>query len=333
MARDFGVFRGDGGQPGARPELPEPPSWRRWPPADTDPYDPPAVTATGLAAIGERQLDSGQADPVDMVNAAIVLRRPLLVTGLPGSGKSTLATMIATELSLGSVLTWSITSRSTLRDGLYDYDAIGRLQAENPQRGPGHSRSQQDERTSVGKHVTLGPLGTALLPWTRPRVLLIDEFDKCDIDLPSDLLHVFEEGEFGVRELERLPGDDTPVKVFTSDRQWAPISNGRVRCAQFPIVIMTSNQERTFPPAFMRRCLQLRLGMPTRDTLQAIIDTRIGDVGPVSDEVRKLIEQYKANSHSAIDQLLNAIYLVANIGQPGPEVLSTVLADLGREQT
>ncbi len=123
-------------------------------------------------------------DEVELVNAALYLRRPLLVTGKPGTGKSTLAYSIAYELRLGPVLRWPITSRSVLQDGLYQYDAIGRLQEASLRR----TTATGDEpftAPDIGRYIRLGPLGTALLPQRRPRALLIDELDKSDIDLPN----------------------------------------------------------------------------------------------------------------------------------------------------
>ena len=94
---------------------------------------------------------------------------------------------------LGPVLRWPITSRSTLQDGLYRYDAIGRAAGRDQ---PGPTKRPSAAVAAIGRYIRLGPLGTALLPTRRPRVLLIDEIDKSDIDLPNDLLNVFEEGEF-----------------------------------------------------------------------------------------------------------------------------------------
>src|SRR5262249_15412958 len=134
------------------------------------------------------------------------------------------------------------------------------------------------EVADVGRYLTLGPLGTALLPQERPRVLLIDELDKSDIDLPNDLLNVFEEGRFEIPELARLPEDQPSVEVMTADRtDRVPIRHGLVRCHAFPVVVITSNAEREFPPAFLRRCLRLDLLPPDAATLTKIVVSLLGD--------------------------------------------------------
>ncbi|MDW6064019.1 MoxR family ATPase [Streptomyces sp. FXJ1.4098] len=135
----------------------------------------------------------------DIVNTALHLRRPLLVTGYPGAGKSSLAYALADDLGLGDVLHWPVNSRSALTDALYRYDAVGRLRDATAQSNTGEAP------LPVQDYVTLGPLGTALAaPAGHPRVLLIDELDKGDIDLPNDLLTVFEDGAFEIPELSRL---------------------------------------------------------------------------------------------------------------------------------
>lgn len=268
----------------------------------------------------KRRLSQNKSDAIfevdeeeaERVNAALYLRRPLLITGKPGVGKSSLAYSVAYELNLGAVLRWAITSRTTLKDGLYSYDAIGRLQDR-----------ERVGSAQIGDYITLGPLGTALLPSYKPRVLLIDEIDKSDIDLPNDLLNVFEEGEFEIPELTRIrntDGETTTINVFPWDSRGpndtVPVVNGRIRCRAFPFIVMTSNGEREFPPAFLRRCLQLRIREPDHDKLERIVKLRLGD--EVLATAKPLIERFialrkeKTEADLATDQLLNAIYLVTS---------------------
>jgi len=327
-AREFRTFSGEGRAGTGEPGIPPPPPWRRFTPegpyAVTPPFD---RDKKSWAKIQDTNV-------VDMVNAAIALRRPLLVTGGPGSGKSTLAEIIAAELSLGRVLHWPITSSSRLQSALYEYDAIGRVHAEN-QHAAMEKRlaAQRRSRTGpadgaqvppdIGDFIRLGPLGTALLPWERPRVLLIDEIDKSDIDLPNDLLHVFERGDFYIRELARLRDGDRPVNVLTDDRaEPVAIKGGHVQCHEFPIVLLTSNQERSFPAAFLRRCLRLDMKPPTGTQLREILDNQIGDLPDADrakvESVTALFETELAKPGTrATDQVLNAVFLVSstNIGE------------------
>ena len=296
------IYRG-GGEPhdGVR-NLPEPPPWRQ--------------LARGQTSADRARAYQVGPDEVNMVNIALRLRRPLLVTGKPGAGKTTLADSIAYELKLGPVLRWPITSRSSLADGLYSYDAIGRLHDMRVK--PGEPDGDRD----IGRYIRLGPLGTALLPQDLPRVLLIDDLDKSDIDLPNDLLGVFEDGEFGIRELERLPEEQSEVEVYTADpSRRAPIHRGRVVCQAFPVVVITSNGERGFAPAFLRRCLRLDLKQPTRERLAAIVAAHLGPdaldrSAPLIEEFFKLADRGSV----ATDQFLNALFLVTSGEQPPDEI-------------
>ena len=181
-AINWNIYQGNG-QPRKlnKDDLPPAPSWRQF-------RDDPAGAAEQHRLKGEHFQPPPVA--VEMVNAALSLRRPLLITGNPGTGKSSLAYAVAQELGLGGVLKWGITTRTTLKDGLYTYDAIARLQDAQTTR--------KDNRQETGNYITLGPLGTAFLAADLPRVLLIDEIDKSDVDLPNDLLNLFEDGEFQI---------------------------------------------------------------------------------------------------------------------------------------
>ena len=297
---DWHIFRGGIAPHDGWDRLPSPPPWRR--------FEQPPPTDSPLPAWHPNDEERARflqttPDTVRLVNAALYLRRPLLVTGKPGVSKSTLAMSIAYELGLGPVLRWPITSRSTLHEGLYSYDAVGRLQAVNVE-GP-------ETTLDIGHYLSLGPLGTALLPRAKPRVLLVDEIDKSDIDLPNDLLNQLEEGEFRIRELERIAAKRSEVTVATADRGGtATIEGGQVRCSAFPVIVLTSNRERDFPPAFLRRCLSLEIKPPTHEELSAIVKARLG--AEMSATAIDLIEKFldrQLRADVATDQLLNAVFL------------------------
>ena len=332
--QEWQIFK-DNGIPNADWKLPAPPSWR--------PFGKSVLPGVDRR---KQRADTFQMQPdqVDMVNAAIYLRRPLLITGKPGTGKSSLAYKVAKELKLGEVLYWPITTSTTLKNGLYRYDAIGRLQ-ETEQ----HIKSggPQLPLESIGKYVTLGPLGTALLPAPKPRVLLIDEIDKSDIDLPNDLLSIFEEGWFEIPELERIKEttqNKIEVRTAYSDAEEETTAKdvrykvpyGRVSCEAFPLVILTSNGERDFPPAFLRRCLRLRMPQPNREMLGRIVsahlDAEFAQIKrtqgesvaqarqKMAESVRsELIETFlerRKEGDLATDQLLNALFMVTRERSP-----------------
>lgn len=265
---------------------------------------------------------------IEMVNAALLLRRPLLITGKPGTGKSSLAHAVAYKLSLGEVLIWPITSKSILQHGLYNYDALARLQDVN--------LNVKDK--TIGDYIRLGAVGTAFLKSEsqKPAVVLIDEIDKSDIDLPNDLLHLFEEGEFEIPEIARLElNQPTEVYAHRSQEKLSIDKNGLIRCKSFPLVIMTSNGEREFPPAFLRRCLRLNIEKPNEDKLKNIVKQHLGidaekitdEQDPIKNDTLKLIGEFlelrdKKGKELATDQLLNAIYLLkSGVDLPNQDVL------------
>jgi MoxR-like ATPase len=146
-------------------------------------------------------------------------------------------------------------------------------------------------------------------------VLLVDELDKSDVDLPNDLLHIFEEGEYRVSELERLAQSRRQVEVATADHDHrVTVTAGRVRCAEFPIVVITSNGERDFPPAFRRRCLEVRMPAPDGQRLAAMVASHFG--GALDERTRELVrefvEQRGDSADLAIDQLLNTVHMLTN---------------------
>ncbi|MFE9424524.1 AAA family ATPase [Kitasatospora sp. NPDC006697] len=276
----------------------------------------------------------------EVVNAALHLRRPLLVTGFPGVGKSSLAEEVARQLGLGEVLRWPVNSRSTLAEALYRYDAVGRLRDAN----------LADRPRELPEYITLGPLGTALAAEAgRPRVLLIDELDKGDFDLPSDLLTVLEDGAFEIPELSRDAGEDTGhtarvrLTVPAAEAGRAPatreITGGWLHCREFPVVVITSNGERDFSPAFLRRCVQLDLRHPDREHLDAIVRAQFGERltgvdGPVRADIADMISEFalSAEQHrQATDQLLNAIHLRLRGVPLSAEALHAVLRPLDAE--
>ncbi|MER7600065.1 hypothetical protein [Streptomyces hydrogenans] len=227
------------------------------------------------------------------------------------------------------MLRWGIASRSTLRSGLYEYDAIGRARASlghprpaapapGPDVGPAFgSPGEPNGETSgprgprIGDFVRLGPLSTALLPCELPRVLLIDELDKSDIDLPNDLLHVLESGSCASPELVRARHQEGRVLVFTDDPGGtAPVRDGRVRCLAFPFVVITSNGVRQFPAAFLRRCVRLDVSPPREDQLTAMIAAHFRDQdGRHTAMIQAFLERSRESGGLATDQLLNTVYL------------------------
>jgi len=311
--------------------LADPPPWRTFPrTSDQHAFQPPE----GLT---------------DAVNAALYLHRPLLITGSAGTGKSTVIEQVAAELKLGPVLNWHITSRSTLSDALYQYDALGHIhslrlrQTLYEGRRTGRARGRGPARTErvqpvddIASFLTLGPLGTALVPGDRPRALLIDEIDKSDLDLPSDLLDVLERGEFRIPELVRHRVRRAPVREWGEEERTHVVPDGHVRCTRFPFIVMTSNGERDFPAPFLRRCIRYAMPAPTVDTLRAAVAAHLKqelpDSGPVPDLITEFAARIARGDALAVDQLLNAVRLISDAQAPsGPQrdrILDLLLREL-----
>ncbi len=171
------------------------------------------------------------------VDCALVLQRPLLVKGEPGTGKTLLAEAISNALGL-QLLTWNVKSTTRAQDGLYVYDAVQRLH---------DSRFNDHDVKDIEKYIKLGPLGESFAAPER-KVLLIDEIDKADLEFPNDLLH----------ELDRMR-----FRVIETDRE--------VAAKQRPVVIITSNNEKDLPDAFLRRCVFHFIEFPEQELMKRIV--------------------------------------------------------------
>jgi MoxR-like ATPase len=178
------------------------------------------------------------------INAAIALERPLLVKGEPGTGKTILAHEIAKALGKG-LITWHIKSTTKAQQGLYEYDAVARLR---------DSQLGDPKVQDIRNYIQRGKLWEAFTGETAP-VLLIDEVDKADIEFPNDLLLELDRMEFYVYE--------TRETVVAKHR---------------PIVIITSNNEKELPDAFLRRCFFHYIRFPDRETMTRIVDVHYPDI-------------------------------------------------------
>jgi MoxR-like ATPase len=228
------------------------------------------------------------------------------------------------------VLSWAVTPRTQLQDGQFLYDAVGRLQdagwgsASSGTKGIEQLPAADQRPTS--EYLKLGPVGTAFLPFSRPRVLLIDELDKGDLQLPNELLNLFEEGFFEIPQLVReARRQDREEQLHTADPgcTW-PVSGGRVVCREFPIIVLTSNGEREFSAAFHRRCIRVEMPTPSHEDLVHVVGAHFKPSAQLSakdlaEEIRKFLGD-EGNLDRATDQLLNALYLLTlQQGAPASE--------------
>lgn len=157
-------------------------------------------------------------------------------------------------------------------------------------------------------------------------MLLIDELDKSDIDLPNDLLNVLEEGEFAIPELERIAEREPEVEVLTNDGAKVTVRDGRIRCNAFPFVVLTSNGERDFPAPLLRRCIHLELGRPDHERLATVVRAHLGDeLARVGDDLIGRFLERSRTEQLATDQLLNAIYLTHHAEPPTRDRLADML--------
>ena len=178
------------------------------------------------------------------VNAAITLERPLLIKGEPGTGKTVLAEEISKALKM-PLITWHIKSTTKAQQGLYEYDAITRLR---------DSQLGDEKVKDIKNYIKQGKLWESFESDERP-ILLIDDIDKADIEFPNDLLQELDRMEFFVYE-----------------------TNETIKAVKRPVVIITSNNEKELPDAFLRRCFFHYISFPDTSTMEKIVDVHYPDI-------------------------------------------------------
>ena len=196
------------------------------------------------------------------VNAAVTLERPILIKGEPGTGKTQLAIEVASALDR-PLYEWHIKSTTKAQQGLYDYDAVARLR---------DSQLGDDRVHDIGNYIVRGKIWEAFSSDVQP-VLLIDEIDKADIEFPNDLLQELDRMEFFVYETREL-----------------------VKARHRPIVVITSNNEKELPDAFLRRCFFHYIRFPDKDTMGQIVDVH-----------------YPGLKKDLLKEALNAFYKVRDV--------------------
>jgi MoxR-like ATPase len=186
------------------------------------------------------------------VNVAVALARPLLVRGEPGTGKTLLAENLASALQL-PLIRWHVKSTTKAKDGLYVYDTVARLH-DSRFGADGVDGVDRVNVRDIAKYIKLGPLGEALAAPSRV-VLLIDEIDKADLEFPNDLLHELDVMRFRI--------DETGKEIAAIER---------------PIVVITSNNEKELPDAFLRRCVFHYIQFPSRELMTEIVRVHHPDI-------------------------------------------------------
>ena len=232
------------------------------------------------------------------VNAALALQRPLLIKGEPGTGKTMLAEEVAAALDR-PLLQWHIKSTTKAHQGLYEYDAVSRLR---------DSQLGDEKVRDIANYIVKGVLWRAFES-EEPVVVLIDEIDKADIEFPNDLLRELDRMEFHVYETRQT-----------------------IQARHRPLIIITSNNEKDLPDAFLRRCFFHYINCPDRETMQAIVDVHFPDVR--QDVLRAALDTFFAlrdapglKKKPSTSEFLDWLQLLLNEGTPAKAIEGTA-ADL-----